>query len=54
MIVKENKVLSEELRTVSEQLSDGGKNTVELEKIRRQLSGENEELTNALEEAESK
>lgn len=49
---KENKALAAELGSVNEQLSEGGKGTVELEKLRRKLTTENEELTLALEEAE--
>jgi len=49
---KENKALTAELHSVSEQLSDGGRNSVELEKLRRKLGMENEELQLALEEAE--
>merc|ERR1712002_1306930 len=49
---KENKALAAELGSVNEQLSEGGKSSVELEKLRRKLTTENEELTLALEEAE--
>merc|ERR1712212_955932 len=49
---KENKALASELAACQEQLSEGGKNSVELDKLRRKLQLENEELQLALEEAE--
>merc|ERR1712002_268451 len=50
---KENKALAAELASVHEQLSEGGKSSVEVEKLRRKLGMENEELQIALEEAEA-
>ena len=41
-----------DLSSMSEQLSEGGKNLVEDEKMRRKLAIDNEELQAALEEAE--
>jgi myosin heavy subunit len=51
-IKRENKALSAELSLINEQLSDGGKSSAEIEKVRRKLGMENEELQIALEEAE--
>ena len=45
--------ISAELQSVSEQLTEGGKNSLEVEKLRRKLGLENEELQAALEEAEA-
>jgi len=42
-----------ELHDVSDQLSDGGRSVAEVEKIRRRLEMEKQELQAALEEAES-
>ena len=44
--------LSDDLRSVSEQLSDGGKSNVDVEKVTRRLKGENDELMATLEEVE--
>jgi len=52
-IRKENKALVAELASITDQLSEGGKSSVELEKLRRKLGLENEELQLALEEAEA-
>jgi len=52
-IRKENKSLIAELASVTDQLSEGGKSSVEVEKLRRKLGMENEELQLALEEAEA-
>jgi chromosome segregation ATPase len=50
---KENRMLSSEVQTMSEQFSEGGsKNSAEVEKVRRKMGLENEELQAALEEAE--
>ena len=46
-------IISAELQSVSEQLTEGGKNSHEVEKLRRKLGIENEELQAALEEAEA-
>jgi len=50
---KENKALIDEIASITEQLSEGGRNSVEVEKVRRKLGLENEELQMALEETES-
>merc|ERR1719431_2438248 len=50
---KENRVLSAELSSVTDQLSEGGKAAHEVEKMRRKLELEKEELGTALEEAET-
>merc|ERR1712002_73958 len=52
-IRKENKALVAELASITDQLSEGGKSSVEVEKLRRKLGLENEELQAALEEAEA-
>jgi len=52
MMKRENKSLSSEVLTMSEQLSEGGKSSVELDKARRKLMADNEELVGALDEAE--
>ena len=44
--------ISEELRTVTSQLSEGGKSSHEYEKMKRKYELEKEELQIALEEAE--
>lgn len=44
--------LAAELQAISDQLSEGGKSSAEVEKVRRKLGMENEELQVALEEAE--
>jgi len=50
---KENRALTAELSGITEQLSEGGKSSHEVEKIKRKLGMENEELQIALEEAEA-
>merc|ERR1711931_571537 len=50
---KENRVLSAELSSVTDQLSEGGKASHEIEKMRRKLEMEKEELGTTLEEAET-
>jgi len=51
---KENKSLSSELKAALEAVGEGsGKSNVEVEKITRKLTAENEDITAALEEAES-
>ena len=42
-----------ELSSITDQLSEGGKSSAEVEKIKRKLGMENEELQIALEEAEA-
>ena len=44
--------MAAELQSMNEQLSDGGRSNVEVEKLQRKLGLENEELQLALEEAE--
>ena len=46
------KYIIDDLQSVSDQLTEGGKNNVEIEKIQRKLAADNEELQIALEEAE--
>ena len=48
----ENKNLAEEIRDLYEQLTSGGKCTHELEKSKKRMEGEKEELQSALESAE--
>ena len=46
-------IIADEIQALTEQFSEGGtKNIAEVEKVRRKLGLENEELQNALEEAE--
>ncbi|CAL8392170.1 unnamed protein product [Gadus morhua 'NCC'] len=49
---REHKILQEEISDLTDQLGEGGKNTHELEKLRKQLEQEKTELQSALEEAE--
>merc|ERR1712223_1079191 len=49
---KENKVLSNEIKDIMDQLGDGGRSIHDLDKQRRRLEQEKEELQAALEEAE--
>merc|ERR1712168_115403 len=51
-VKKENRALAAEVQSMNEQLSDGGRSSVEIEKLQRKLGLENEELQLALEEAE--
>merc|ERR1712142_736010 len=51
-VKKENRALAAEVQSMNEQLSDGGRSSVEVEKLQRKLGLENEELQLALEEAE--
>jgi len=51
-VKKENRALAAEIQSMNEQMSDGGKSSVEVEKLQRKLGLENEELQLALEEAE--
>jgi len=50
---KDNRALAAEVKSISENLSGGGKSSVEVEKLQRKLGAENEELSAALEEAEA-
>lgn len=45
--------IPDEIREISDQLTDGGRSVHEVEKIRRRVEMEKEELQAALEEAES-
>ena len=52
ILKRENKSLTIEITTITEQLTEGGRSSHEIEKLRRKLELEKEELTAALEEAE--
>ncbi|XP_023687437.1 myosin-16-like [Paramormyrops kingsleyae] len=52
-VKKDNKTLTDEIKDLVEQLGEGGKNVHELQKIRKKLEVEKEELQLALEEAEA-
>merc|ERR1711950_66880 len=49
---KENKGLSNEIKDIMDQISEGGRSIHEIDKIRKRLEGEKLELQAALEEAE--
>merc|ERR1712226_221990 len=49
---KENKALSNEIKDIMDQISEGGKSIHEIDKIRKRLEAEKLELGSALEEAE--
>merc|ERR1711926_57828 len=49
---RENKVLSNEIKDIMDQISGGGRTIHEIDKIRKRLEGEKLELQAALEEAE--
>merc|ERR1712157_117567 len=49
---KENKVLSNEIKDIMDQISEGGKSIHEIDKIRKRLEAEKMELQAALKEAE--
>merc|ERR1719197_2152274 len=49
---RENKTLSNEIKDIMDQISEGGRSIHEIDKIRRRLEQEKEELQSALEEAE--
>merc|ERR1711993_66641 len=49
---KENKGLSNEIKDIMDQISEGGRSIHEIDKIRKRLEAEKLELTAALEEAE--
>merc|ERR1711992_241965 len=50
---RENKVLSNEIKDIMDQISEGGRSIHEIDKIRKRLAAEKLELQAALEEAES-
>ncbi|KAK6169002.1 hypothetical protein SNE40_020136 [Patella caerulea] len=50
---RENKNLADEIRELTDQLSEGGRNVHDVEKARRRIEMEKEELQAALEEAEA-
>merc|ERR1712055_617689 len=50
---RENKTLSNEIKDIMDQISEGGKNIHEIDKIRKRLEAEKLELQSALEEAEA-
>merc|ERR1711951_245237 len=49
---KENKLLSNEIKDIMDQISEGGRSIHEIDKIRKRLEAEKMELQAALEEAE--
>merc|ERR1711909_84357 len=50
---RENKTLSNEIKDIMDQISEGGKSIHEIDKIRKRLEAEKLELQAALEEAEA-
>merc|ERR1712080_394060 len=50
---KENKNLSNEIKDIMDQISEGGRSIHEIDKIRKRLEAEKLELQSALEEAEA-
>ena len=52
VVCRENKNLADEIKDLLDQLGDGGRSIHELDKQRRRLEGEKEELQAALEEVE--
>merc|ERR1719402_562447 len=50
---KENKALSNEIKDIMDQISEGGRSIHEIDKIRKRLEAEKMELQAALEEAEA-
>merc|ERR1712226_1477335 len=50
---RENKVLSNEIKDIMDQISEGGRSIHEIDKIRKRLGAEKLELQSALEEAEA-
>ena len=50
---KENKNLSLEVKDLLDQIGEGGRSLHEVDRQRRRLEGEKEELANALDEAEA-
>merc|ERR1711962_1502904 len=51
---RENKSLSNEIKDIMDQISEGGRSIHEIDKIRKHLEAEKLELQSALEEAENK
>merc|ERR1712018_535094 len=51
---KENKVLSNEIKDIMDQISEGGRSIHEIDKIRKRLDAEKLELQAALEQEENK
>merc|ERR1712183_31179 len=49
---RENKILSNEIKDIMDQISEGGRSIHEIDKIRKRLAAEKLELQAALEEAE--
>merc|ERR1712152_73877 len=50
---RENKTLSNEIKDIMDQISEGGRSIHEIDKIRKRLEAEKMELQSALEEAEA-
>merc|ERR1712064_233205 len=50
---KENKLLSNEIKDIMDQITEGGRSIHEIDKIRKRLEAEKMELQSALEEAEA-
>merc|ERR1719431_335724 len=50
---RENKALSNEIKDVMDQITEGGRSIHEIEKVRKRLDAEKLELQAALEEAEA-
>merc|ERR1719436_2274004 len=50
---RENKTLSNEIKDIMDQISEGGRSIHEIDKIRKRLEAEKLELQSALEEAEA-
>lgn len=50
---RENKSLAQEIKDLTDQLSEGGRSVHELQKIVRRLEVEKEEIQHALDEAEA-
>merc|ERR1712165_540330 len=50
---RENKALSNEIKDIMDQISEGGRSIHEIDKLRKRLEAEKMELTAALEEAEA-
>merc|ERR1719310_150276 len=50
---EENKTLSNEIKDIMDQISEGGRSIHEIDKIRKRLEAEKMELQSALEEAEA-
>ena len=53
MLRRENKGLAQEIKDINDQLGEGGKSVHELQKMRRRLELERDELQQALEDAEA-